>query len=386
MVPALADKQQLAAIYNNSPPRARQPSVGLMGSIWAPQPQLSDTTWPKALDSFSLISGKEGSHAASSDVRNVSLQQPAVTGEEVFGLTPQGTLRAPIRDVGAIGDGRKKNTPDHGDSVCYICLLNLSVKLTFIQHVEQLLRTLNLNSPAPFNKPSIFALNIETSPSSPDFSPASVSPALLTPTDLSPARPFDIKLHSPYDHVPSGHPYLSQSSLLMENHSPVKNQDALISNPVVPRSPLVQLNHPRQQAPSNNFPFFEAFHEPLSSRAASGIQLNSVSSHPNVALYNTPVASRRMDARVSGMDWRMNSLMQHHQIHQSSNQDWHLASEKSIPDYLPSAIGGGHAQEEPLRASFVYQQPPAAQSVHTPHEVRSCLHITIPMCSYMRLL
>lgn len=380
MVPALANKQQLPAVYNNSPPRARQPSVGLMGSIWAPQPQLSDTTWPKALDSFSIVSGKEGSPAAPSEVRNLSLQQPVVTGEEAFGPTPQGTLRAPIRDVGAIGDGRKKNTPDHGDSVCaYICLLNLSVKLTFIQHVEQLLRTLNLNSPTPLNKPSIFALNIESSPSSPDFSPASVSSALLTPTDLSPARPFDVKLHSPYDHVPSGHPYLSQSSLLMENHSPVKNQDALISNPVAPRSPLVQLNHLRQQAPSNNFPFFE-FSEPLSSRTASGIQLNSVSPHHNVALYNTPVAPRRMDARVSAMDWRMNSLMQHHQIHQPSNQDWHLAIEKSTPDYLPNAIGGGLAQEEPLRASFVYQQPPAAQPVQTPHEVRSYLHITILMC------
>jgi len=165
----------------------------------------------------------------------------------------------------------------------------------------------------------------------------------------------------------------------MENNSPVKSQEALISNPVVTRSPLVQLNHPRQQAPSNNFPFFEAFSEPHSSRPASGIQLNSVSPHPNVALYNTPVASRRMDARVSGMDWRMNSLMQHHQNHQPLNADWHLVMEKSIPDYSSSAIGGGLAQEEPLRASFVYQQPPAAQSVQTPHEVRSYLDV----CSYM---
>ncbi len=127
MVPALADKQQLVpAVYNNSPPRARQPSVGLMGSIWAPQPQLLDTTWPKTLDSFSIISDKEGPHSATSDVRNVSLQQPVITGEGAFGPTPQSTLRAPIRDVGAIGDGRKKNTPDHGDSVCaYICLFKL---------------------------------------------------------------------------------------------------------------------------------------------------------------------------------------------------------------------------------------------------------------------
>ncbi|KIL56587.1 hypothetical protein M378DRAFT_465405 [Amanita muscaria Koide BX008] len=42
-------------------------------------------------------------------------------------------------------------------------------------------------------KPPI-TLDIDTLPSSLDFSPALVAPSLLTLTDLSPPRPFDVKL------------------------------------------------------------------------------------------------------------------------------------------------------------------------------------------------
>jgi pumilio RNA-binding family len=215
-------------------------------------------------------------------------------------------------------------------------------------------------------------LNIETSPSSPDFSPASASSALLTPTDLSPARPFDVKLHSPYDHLAPGHAYLSQSSLLSENNSPIKSQEALTSNPMISRSPLVQLNHSRHHVPTGNFPFFDSFSEAPPPATATLFQLNPASySHASQALYNT-VPQRRMDSRLPNVDWRMNSLLQQHQVHTpvlKVNPDWRIPNEKVVSDYSPTAVGG-HSNEEPLRGSFVYQQPPGAQSLQTTHEVR----------------
>ena len=235
-------------------------------------------------------------------------------------------------------------------------------ELTSFQHVEQLLRTLNLNSPALFNnKPSLFSVNVENSANSPDLSPASVSSALLTPTDLSPARPFDIKLHSPYEAMPLGNVYHSQSSLLLENNFPVKSQEALTSN-------LVQINHPRHHAPMSTFPFFEPLSEPHSTNSLMQINPTSPHSTASQALYNTPLPPRRIDARLPTLEWRMNPQQQH-QIHQhqpSLHGDWRVGIDKVVPDYASGA--GGGCQEE--RSSFGHQQPSAAQLLQTPHEVK----------------
>ncbi len=251
------------------------------------------------------------------------------------------------------------------------------LELTFLQQVEQLLRTLNLNSPAPFNnKPSLFSLNVENSASSPDLSPASVSSALLTPTDLSPARPFDIKFHSPYEAIPSGNVYHSQSSLLLENNFPVKSQT---SNLVPSRTPLLQLNHPRHHSSISTFPFFEPLSEPLTTNSLMQINPTSPHSTASQALYNTPLPPRRIDARLPTLEWRMNPQQQH-QIHQPSlHADWRVGIDKVVPDYATSGAGGG-CQEEPLRSSFGHQQPSAAQLLQTPHEVRIFLSgISIPL-------
>ena len=86
------------------------------------------------------------------------------------------------REIGAIRDGREKNGPD---KVCTAKLFHGGY-WSAIFYVEQLLRTLNLNSPAPSaHKLAPLTLHAQISPSSPDFSLASVSSALLTPTDLS---------------------------------------------------------------------------------------------------------------------------------------------------------------------------------------------------------
>ena len=92
------------------------------------------------------------------------------------------------------------------------------------QHILQLLRTLNLNSPVPCTQPTSLSHTVDLSPSSPDLSPISTTSPLLTPTDLSPARSFDIKFNAPYDlRRPASH--LSQSSLLLEPNSPTKMQE-----------------------------------------------------------------------------------------------------------------------------------------------------------------
>ena len=62
------------------------------------------------------------------------------------------------------------------------------------QHVEQLLRSLNLTSPAPAGPAPRMMSDLSHSPTSPDLSPISTTSALLTPTDLSPAKTFDQKL------------------------------------------------------------------------------------------------------------------------------------------------------------------------------------------------
>ena len=103
--------------------RQRQPS-GLAGSIWAPLPQPSDTTWPQALDSFSRIAERDNEYIARADAhRQGSTQGPLVTREDVFGPQPavgQTHASRQSRDVGAIGDGRKWVTPDYAENA--VCL------------------------------------------------------------------------------------------------------------------------------------------------------------------------------------------------------------------------------------------------------------------------
>lgn len=88
---------------NDAPLRPRQP-LGVAASIWAPQPQPSETTWPKTLDSFSRVAEREF------DLRTCF--EPVVRREDVFG-----PVVARPKDVGAIGDGRKKNSPVLDDTV-----------------------------------------------------------------------------------------------------------------------------------------------------------------------------------------------------------------------------------------------------------------------------
>ncbi|KAJ3886568.1 armadillo-type protein [Lentinula edodes] len=199
-----------STVFDEALSRSRQSGAGSLASIWAPQPQPLDTTWPKALDSFSRAAESEMQSATRPELQNHS--GPVITREDVFGPS----LPKDMASVGAIGDGRKKVTPDFEPHT----------------HVEQLLRTLDLNSPDPYhlNQKPPLNLSFETSPGTPDFSPVSISSALLTPTDLSPTRPCsDVnlkqQLQMPYEMMAAGTrgpAYFTHPALLFEPGSPTR--------------------------------------------------------------------------------------------------------------------------------------------------------------------
>ena len=114
-MPSNADNTtQYLSAYDGNPPRPRQPA-GISASIWAPQPQPSDSTWPKTLDSFSRIMDRGAENFQTQEVKNPN-SVPLISREDIFG--PSGNLNhARPKDVGAIGDGRKKNSPDFDNSV-----------------------------------------------------------------------------------------------------------------------------------------------------------------------------------------------------------------------------------------------------------------------------
>ena len=90
--------------YN--PPRSRTTAA----SIWAPQPQQVDSTWPNAIESFS----QDAEKAAFRPQRGFRGFNPSFGNEDVFG--PLGLVGPPRkRDIGAIGDGRKMQSPELDD-------------------------------------------------------------------------------------------------------------------------------------------------------------------------------------------------------------------------------------------------------------------------------
>ncbi|KAH9965138.1 ARM repeat-containing protein [Lactifluus volemus] len=171
----MGSSQPFIPVLKDIPP----PSRGLSSSIWAPQPHPTDASWQQAITSFSQSAEDDKAIVKPDNRRGPPFRLGAPDrDEDVFG--PIDFLRADHKkDVGAIGDGRKKTSPD---------ALN--------NHIEQLLRALDLNSPVPFAHPG---LHTNTSP---DLSPISATSSLLTPTD-SPARNSCLKIDMPYDYQSS---------------------------------------------------------------------------------------------------------------------------------------------------------------------------------------
>lgn len=74
-------------------------------SIWAPQPQPSECAWSKAIDSFTRVDSN--GHPVRPDPRRTS-SFPS-NCEDVFGAHASDAHTR--KHVGAIGDGRKKDSP-----------------------------------------------------------------------------------------------------------------------------------------------------------------------------------------------------------------------------------------------------------------------------------
>jgi pumilio RNA-binding family len=102
------------------------PSRGLSSSIWAPQPQPTEASWQQAITSFSQSAEEEKVRARPDDRRgHTTFSAPGGRDEDVFG--PIDFFRTDHKkDVGAIGDGRKKASPDTVNNVnCLTCCMRI---------------------------------------------------------------------------------------------------------------------------------------------------------------------------------------------------------------------------------------------------------------------
>lgn len=234
-----------------------------------------------------------------------------------------------------------------------------------IQHVEQLLRTLNLNSPDP---KSPLSLSFDGSS---EYSPASVSSVLLTPTDLSPTRTttFDAKLQlqSPYGNARTAAYLNHQSSLLFEPASPTHPGH---SDPYAA--------YPHGHGP-HAIPYYNDATKSLDQHHQSLYQVSpTLGSHPS--LYNSPTinsdpASLRSEQAANiirsaaASDWHVpqtSTQPTHLQHDYNRNSDW------LHPDTLQKPSFAGLGLSTPAldtlntspRSSYTYQVNSSPQSAH----------------------
>lgn len=112
---ASAFRQQFIPLLPDSYNRTRQhsapSSTSLNASIWAPQPQSPGGTWPKDVFSFDEHVGQTGGRSGlpQQGLFPVVDDRP-LTKEDVFGPVG-GTHLQSQKEVGAIGDGRQKDSP-----------------------------------------------------------------------------------------------------------------------------------------------------------------------------------------------------------------------------------------------------------------------------------
>lgn len=329
------NQQSFLPLYDQKQARSR-PESGISASIWAPQPLPSDSSWPKAMDSFVRIGDRDRDIQFQQNFAETRTPLVGPTREDVFGPADK-------RQIGAIGDGRRRSSPGIDSA-----------------HVEQLLRTLNLNSPAPTaERPSLnlsFDGNVNVS-TSPDFSPASVASALLTPTDMSPARTSfaDTKVHAGYEFPPL--PYLTQQQALFEPTTPTRNFDDLTSS----HSPTYRATHlpsSYSSSPNNAYSFYESY----SQQSPSGPLCSQ-------ALMTTPSPQRRLEnARVPPFDWHASQPQPSLQAYPASS-DWIRPEEKQLPDFASASI----PRQENLRSSFAFKSA-GPQGAHEPINFLSLLH------------
>ncbi|KAK2464658.1 hypothetical protein APHAL10511_003351 [Amanita phalloides] len=149
-------------------------------------------------------------------------------------------------------------------------------------------------------------LGLDTSPSSPYFSPASATSSLYTPTDLSPPRPFDVKLQGAFEmrHVHTA-PYRSQFSQ---------------SSACLPTSNSLQPLDPFSEPPTP---------PPVASQYTFNALPNSIAQ----SWYSLSPSCRVESRRPSLMNGRLASQLQQHQP-LTQAQDWIISSDKATSDNL----------------------------------------------------
>ncbi|KAJ4467202.1 armadillo-type protein [Lentinula edodes] len=294
-----------STVFDEALSRSRQSGAGSLASIWAPQPQPLDTTWPKALDSFSRAAESEMQSATRPELQNHS--GPVITREDVFGPS----LPKDMASVGAIGDGRKKVTPDFEPHT----------------HVEQLLRTLDLNSPDPYhlNQKPPLNLSFETSPGTPDFSPVSISSALLTPTDLSPTRPCsDINLKQqlqiPYEMMAAGTrgpAFFTHPALLFEPGSPTRlsNSPPYLSSQASISAANSGGNNYSLISNASSSPIFRTYNHDQSSPTSPS--LASYPSYPSAAQGNF-TSNHQLYAALSAQNLSQTNVAHRADVHAAS--------------------------------------------------------------------
>ncbi|GBE77603.1 ARM repeat-containing protein [Sparassis crispa] len=321
-----SSSQSFVPLFDKLPSPSRNLSTA--SSIWAPQPQPSDTAWSRAIDSFTRVNVIN--NATRPEARRTTSFPVAFGGEDVFG--PVGFVGHRKRDVGAIGDGRKKVSPT-SDEI----------------HVEQLLRSLNLNSPAPLIPPSSFP---PPSPTSPDLSPISNTSALLTPTDLSPAKMFDPK----FAHYDFGGVYSSQpNDRLFETSAPHGYHDGLAGSNLFRNSSSSfpsSRNASAFRAESNAFPVFEPFSEgPSPAPSAAPFLRDSHSIRHRVD--SSPVSPAYSQRLRTSSEW--------------------VNEERRVVDYT-SAILDNDPVLRTVQSSHLQSQGPGPSHAHEPINFLSLLH------------
>jgi len=107
----MGSSQPFIPVLKGIPP----PSRGLLSSIWAPQPHPTEASWQQAITSFSQSAEEEKVRSKPDDRRGPTFGRPD-RDEDVFG--PVDFFQADHKkNVGAIGDGRKKTSPDTVNNV-----------------------------------------------------------------------------------------------------------------------------------------------------------------------------------------------------------------------------------------------------------------------------
>ena len=142
----MGSSQPFIPVLKDIPP----PSRGLSSSIWAPQPHPTEASWQQAITSFSQ-SAEEKVRSMPDDRRGPAFGRPDRDGD-VFG--PVDFFQADHKkNVGAIGDGRKKTSPDPVNNVGSARISHTAVGLCFDS------RTLNSSS-VPLISTPLFRLRI----------------------------------------------------------------------------------------------------------------------------------------------------------------------------------------------------------------------------------